>query len=425
MFFRSRRLEARRTSLTPIAMNEASIVARAWRKAGRISTRLVRTLNLDGTHPVRVPVLMLHKVGPVSHSEWWVSTGNFAAYIRALKAYDYTPLTFAELNDCRLGVRRAPRKPIIVTFDDGYRDILTDVLPVLQRAETAFKVTVFVPTGRVGADNRWDAGIDFTREPAARHLTWDEMREVARTGLVDFQAHTVTHPKLPELEARDADRELVESRRTLERELRRPIRYLSYPFSLGAHVPRVRDAVRRAGYLAAAGVDEIIEPDSRDPWNIRRLTVYANTTVEHRPRARETFLFGPTLLDDADVPRANCRDVRMVFGRSASSALAHEARAELDINVTAVFENPVTGVTPGVEIRKREVSANDFQVLRLDALGGLRRIEAGAFAETWRAQLPSGFGDGDGKFDARFVLTDARACVLPFAGDWVSCKISA
>jgi peptidoglycan/xylan/chitin deacetylase (PgdA/CDA1 family) len=133
---------------------------------------------------------------------------------------------------------------VALTFDDGYRDVLEQGLPVLR--EHGFPSTVFVVPGAIAglATFSWyGAG---AMPPLAG---WDELRDAESEGLVHFEPHTVTHPVLTTIPQEDARREIAESKRAVEHELGRPARIFCYPG--GYYSQREVDLVRESGYRAA------------------------------------------------------------------------------------------------------------------------------------------------------------------------------
>jgi peptidoglycan/xylan/chitin deacetylase (PgdA/CDA1 family) len=129
---------------------------------------------------------------------------------------------------------------IAITFDDGLESFASIAAPLL--LDHGLPVTLFVVTGAVGGTNVWagggDAGI-----PVTRLLDWDELGRLADAG-VTLGAHTCSHPRLERLSATDAEREIIESRSRLERELGLSATTFAYPYgSVGASA---RDVVARA-----------------------------------------------------------------------------------------------------------------------------------------------------------------------------------
>jgi peptidoglycan/xylan/chitin deacetylase (PgdA/CDA1 family) len=142
------------------------------------------------------------------------------------------------------------RRLLHVTFDDAYTNVLA-AIPVLERL--AVPATVFACSGYADAGGRPLDVPELAAEVAAdseplRTMSWDQLRELAERD-VEIGAHTVTHPHLCSLADADVDRELRDSRTRIEDELRRPCRYLAYPY--GEADGRIAAAARRAGYDAA------------------------------------------------------------------------------------------------------------------------------------------------------------------------------
>jgi len=130
-------------------------------------------------------------------------------------------------------------KCVALTFDDGYHTMLTQVFPVLQRY--GWPAAMFVAPGQLGGP---PPGLE-----GARLMTRDELREAARLPGVEIGAHTVTHPRLDQLDVTEAKREVTQSRSILEELIGAPVRAFCYPF--GAYTPEVARLVREAGFESA------------------------------------------------------------------------------------------------------------------------------------------------------------------------------
>ena len=141
------------------------------------------------------------------------------------------------------GSEEGGRPPLVITFDDGYRDNFQTAYPVLMRYD--LPVTFFLTVSRVGRD--WDF-------PGGGYpgLTWEEVREMDRHPLVDFGSHGLTHRLLTGLTDEEAAREIEDSKAILEKQLGREVNFFSYTH--GSHNDRTRELVRKAGYRAAYSV---------------------------------------------------------------------------------------------------------------------------------------------------------------------------
>lgn len=185
-----------------------------------------------------VPILMYHYIRPDPGKndpigeDLSVSPDHFQAQMAWLAQNGYHTMTVSELNQVRNHQIGLPTKPIVLTFDDGYRDFYTAAYPVLK--QYGFKATLFVITGVVD-------------QPP--YVTWDMIKEMDRSGLIEMGAHTVTHRDLPSLSAADARQEIFESKQTLETRLGHPVVSFNYPS--GRYDDAVVALVKQAGYQIA------------------------------------------------------------------------------------------------------------------------------------------------------------------------------
>lgn len=118
------------------------------------------------------------------------------------------------------------RPHIAVTFDDGYSSIIDNALPILR--ERHIPATVFVPSGHLGKSPGW---ISDSSHPNAdeRVLTREQLVQIQSKG-VRIGSHGASHRSLGELSGPDVERELVQSRETLEKILRRDVNLFAFPY---------------------------------------------------------------------------------------------------------------------------------------------------------------------------------------------------
>jgi heparosan-N-sulfate-glucuronate 5-epimerase len=191
-------------------------------------------------------ILSYHAVSPDWPSDLAVSPDQLRQQLQSLLRRGYRGATFAD------AVRgEGPRKPVVVTFDDGFRSVFEHALPVL--SELGLPGTIFVPTDFVGGGQMSWPGIEHWVGTAHGDeltcVTWEELRRLRAAGW-EVGSHTRSHPVLPQLAEQELTDELVGSREVCARELGVPCRSLAYPF--GAYDERVRAGAREAGYQAAA-----------------------------------------------------------------------------------------------------------------------------------------------------------------------------
>jgi peptidoglycan/xylan/chitin deacetylase (PgdA/CDA1 family) len=138
----------------------------------------------------------------------------------------------------------ADEAAVAITFDDGYRDVLQEALPVLRGH--GFASTVFVVPYAIAGTSSF-IWYHTGRMPAV--ASWDELRAEEQAGLVHFEPHTLTHPVLTTLPIEEARREIADSKSAVEHELARPARIFCYPG--GYYSAREVELVRECGLRAA------------------------------------------------------------------------------------------------------------------------------------------------------------------------------
>lgn len=141
-------------------------------------------------HDGAVPILMYHAVADAPRRAVYglsVAPDAFAEQMRFLAEGGFTPLTASALATAWRNGRPLPRRPVLITFDDGYEGVHRHCLPVL--AESGFPATLFVSTGWLPGPYEVGGAAPDTM------LDWDQVRELAAGG-VEIGGHSHTHPQL-------------------------------------------------------------------------------------------------------------------------------------------------------------------------------------------------------------------------------------
>lgn len=188
------------------------------------------------------PALMYHRVVPAAEEPDGISVTQqaFARHLGWLRRWGYQSVGAADLAGALEGARPLPRKPVLLTFDDGFRDNLTDALPILR--ELGFNALVFVVVELMGGRRT------FGQAKGEPLLSGDQIRQMAAGG-VEFGSHTLTHPHLAALSEQETRREIAESKKRLEDTVGREVTALCYPF--GECGPREMELAQQAGYRCA------------------------------------------------------------------------------------------------------------------------------------------------------------------------------
>ncbi|MHB1268695.1 MAG: polysaccharide deacetylase family protein [Acidithiobacillus ferriphilus] len=195
----------------------------------------------SGTERV-VPILLYHRFGPVVRDAMTVRTEVFEAQIEYLKRHGYQIVPLREVVAYIRGVGPPPPPhSVVITADDGHQSVYTDMFPLVQRYH--IPVTLFIYPSAISR--------------ASYALTWDELRIMHDSGLVDIQSHTYWHPNFkiekkrlaPQAYEKFVAMQLEKSRAKLDQELGIKVDMLAWPFGIYDE-DLIRSAVA-AGYIAA------------------------------------------------------------------------------------------------------------------------------------------------------------------------------
>jgi peptidoglycan/xylan/chitin deacetylase (PgdA/CDA1 family) len=182
-----------------------------------------------------VPILMYHVVSApparVPYPGLYVPPSDFAGQMRWLARNGYRAVTLRQAYNAWTAGTPLPRRPVVLSFDDGYLSDYTRAFPVLRL-------------------HHWpgvlNLEVNFLR-PVGGLRPWRVRRLIA--GGWELDAHTITHPDLTTVDPARLWREVDGSRRALRRLFHVPVDFFCYP--AGRYDARVVRAVRRAGFLGA------------------------------------------------------------------------------------------------------------------------------------------------------------------------------
>lgn len=191
-------------------------------------------------HGPEVVVLMYHAI---DRSGWKlaVSPEAFERQMRYLAQKGWA-VPLADVVSYAKMEKKLSTHAVAVTLDDGYRDLLTTVLPVLERYQ--IPATVFVPS---------DMSVRTSPDDRPR-LTEEELRTLAMSPLITIGSHSKTHRKFTEFTPEEMKKESVDSAEKLAGILGKRPAFFAYPF--GSRSTVAETAVKDAGYEAAFGITE-------------------------------------------------------------------------------------------------------------------------------------------------------------------------
>ncbi|HEX8559507.1 MAG TPA: polysaccharide deacetylase family protein [Pyrinomonadaceae bacterium] len=221
----------------------------------------------------RVVFLCYHSVTKWPHPvaqdpELHTPHASFAAQLDYLQRR-HRVIPLAEYLAARREGRRLPDYSAVLTFDDGTRNFLTVVAPLL--AERGLSATAFVITRKASERAGAPPAAEWTREDDQLYLSWDEVRSLMRQPGVEIGSHSSTHPDLTALTAEEARRELAESLAAVAEQTGNARPALAYPH--GRTSAQVCEIARALGYACAFTGELGANDMETDLYALRRVVI--------------------------------------------------------------------------------------------------------------------------------------------------------
>lgn len=209
-----------------------------------------------------IPILAYHSISDCPHEgtmRWSVSPDEFDRQMALLRRRGHSPLTVGRYARLLRDGATLPPRPVVVTFDDGFADLVTAALPVLLRH--GIVATAFVITDRIGTRGA---------------LSWRQLDELRMSG-VEIGAHGMSHRALDCLPLAEIRREVAGSWQALEQRWARQAYPFAYPY--GYHSAAVRREVLAAGFGSACAVKNALSHPHDDTYALARVLIQRDTTV--------------------------------------------------------------------------------------------------------------------------------------------------
>jgi peptidoglycan/xylan/chitin deacetylase (PgdA/CDA1 family) len=220
----------------------ACVVSFLWLPIARGELRDTKE-NLSELH---VPILLYHRFSHAISDSMTMTPAVFESHLKYLKDNGYTVISLRQLVNYHL--RNGPPLPprsVVIVADDGHKSIYTDMLPLIKKYRVP--VTLFIYPSAI------------SNAPYA--MTWEQLREIKKTGLFDIQSHTYWHPdfrkekkRLSSVEyVKFVEMQLKKSKDKLEKELDVEVNMLAWPF--GIYDDWLISKATEAGYVASFTIE--------------------------------------------------------------------------------------------------------------------------------------------------------------------------
>lgn len=195
---------------------------------------------------VNIPILCYHNLNPIKPGSMNLTPARFESQIKWLKDNGYTIIPLKEAVEYLQGKRASlPPKSIVITADDGWKSVYTYMYPIIKKYN--IPVTLFI--------------YPQTISQGKNAMTWEELKELQKTGLFDIQGHTYWHPNFkqekkhlsPAAYEKFVQEQLGKSKQILEEKMGTKVEFLAWPF--GIYDNYLEDQAAKAGYVMSFTID--------------------------------------------------------------------------------------------------------------------------------------------------------------------------
>lgn len=228
-------------------------------------------------YPKWIPILMYHKIPNEelkSQHKIFVTSEKFKKHLQFFKSQGFKTLTFSELKKFKSGQKDFqlfPKKPLVLTFDDGYKDNLDNASPLL--TEFGFKAQLFLLANPNISSNHWD----HSETEKVHDIVAGSDRLKWKDSAFEIGSHGFSHEKITEMSETESRYELSESKRNLEKEFQTEIPVFAFTYGDTSEAS--------ARWAFEEGYDYAVNTDSggffleENPYQIFRVNIFPNETI--------------------------------------------------------------------------------------------------------------------------------------------------
>jgi peptidoglycan/xylan/chitin deacetylase (PgdA/CDA1 family) len=189
--------------------------------------------------------------------------------MQSLKNRQFTPITFKDYLSFRnesKALSEFPKKPIIITFDDGYLNNLSLAFPILQKFK--FKAVIFALGDMNISNNYWDIQ---KGEPEDLLMNASQLKSLSDAG-IEIGAHSLSHRDLTQLSSDEAYHEILQSKLNLEQLLQSKVITFAYPY--GYYSDSIKKLAQKAGFEIAVATDRGGLHIEQDLFEVFRVAIF-------------------------------------------------------------------------------------------------------------------------------------------------------
>ena len=229
-----------------------------------------------------IPVLMYHRIATVENDRNSLPIEKFAWQLEYLQKNNFNTISLKMLYDFYTKGIKLPKNPIVLTFDDGYKDNFISALPLLKKYNMT--AVVFPIANWIGKPNKWE---NFGKELTTT-MNWQELKSWQENGQ-EIASHTVEHPFLNNCSRQELLAELSNSKKILQEKLQTSMDFLCYPY--GKFDADTVAIAKQSGYKAAFAIFENINLGKVNIFALPRIPIPSHQSEwEFKLKTSKLFL---------------------------------------------------------------------------------------------------------------------------------------
>lgn len=234
-----------------------------------------------------IPVLSYHQINDEEHNQLTVPVAEFDEEMAYLHDHGFHTITPDQLHAYLTEDAPLPEKPVLITFDDGYRDNYTNAFPILQKY--GMTATIFLVSDYM---DRFD-----------NYLTWQQVQEMSEAGIY-MGSHTLSHFELTGLSPADLHLQLEGGKLATEWKTRKFTEYIAYP--CGSVNDEVLAETKACGYKGGFTVRYGLIQKGENPYLMDRVPIFGN--IKHSFLKFKLRLYGAPLWGRLETLRLHIKD---------------------------------------------------------------------------------------------------------------------
>jgi peptidoglycan/xylan/chitin deacetylase (PgdA/CDA1 family) len=221
--------------------------------------------------PVQLTILCYHHIDFPKRTPYSVSSKQFLEQLNILEKFGYKIISLEQVEAFYAGKADIPSRSAVITFDDGNIGAYKVAYPLLKKRNIPWTLFIYPAVINSGHDKY--------------AVTWPQVKEMADNGVTignhSYSHHFLTSPPLAinnlDLYKKWLNREIVLSKKEIEKKTGRPIKYFAVPF--GAFDRYVYNTLKKAGYRLVLNVHGQNNDEKSDPYNLNRQIILSSESL--------------------------------------------------------------------------------------------------------------------------------------------------